>query len=105
MQNSLPEFMSDNTSQPGVCSSLGDELAASFWSPSRYGDGAKKATEDSTNQLIMKCGLPLCWSSAGNKQRSGNERSALRALLAGMQFTFETKRNRTQQLAITGWVD
>lgn len=68
------ELISDNTPQPGVCcSSLWDELAAIFWSPSRYVDGAKKATDDSTDKLIMNCVLPLCWSLGGNKQRCENE--------------------------------
>lgn len=36
-------------------------------------DGAKKATDDSTDKLIMNCILPLCWSLGGNKQRCENE--------------------------------
>lgn len=68
------ELISDNTPQPGVCSSsLWDELAAISWSPSRYVDGAKKAIDDSTDKLIMNCVLPLCWSLGGNKQRCENE--------------------------------
>lgn len=68
------ELISDNTPQPGVCSSsLWDELAAICWSPSRYVDGAKKAIDDSTDKLIMNCVLPLCWRLGGNKQRCENE--------------------------------
>lgn len=33
----------------------------------------------------MNCGLPLCWSSEGNKQRCENEWSEFRALLSGTE--------------------